>query len=83
LLIKYIVLYLSIIAMKQLCKQNKMTITIAIKEMKVLNLKRNVNKGYMQGLNIKEYDRINSLHSFLVSTKEGLDALYLNNLLTK
>ena len=60
-----------------------MTISIAIKEMKVLDLKRNVSKGYMQGLNIKEYDRINSLHSFLVSTKEGLDALYLNNLLTK
>ena len=69
--------------MKQLYKQNKMTITIAIKEMKVLDLKRNVSKGYMQGLNIKEYDRINSLHSFLVSTKEGLDALYSNNLLTK
>tara|TARA_R110000744_G_scaffold273773_1_gene386993 strand:+ start:383 stop:565 length:183 start_codon:yes stop_codon:yes gene_type:complete len=60
-----------------------MTITTAINEMKKLNLKLNVSKGYMQGLNIKEYDRINSLHSFLVSTKDGLDALYSNNLLTK
>tara|TARA_R110002049_G_scaffold277509_1_gene456018 strand:- start:14 stop:196 length:183 start_codon:yes stop_codon:yes gene_type:complete len=60
-----------------------MTITTAINEMKKLNLKLNVSKGYMQGLNIKEYDRINSLHSFLVSTKDGLDALYSNNLLIK
>jgi len=60
-----------------------MTITTAINEMKKLNLKLNVSKGYMQGLNIKEYDRINSLHSFLVSTKDGLDSLYSNNLLTK
>jgi hypothetical protein len=60
-----------------------MTIAIAIKEIKVLNSKINLSKGYMQGLNIKEYNRINSLHSFLVSTKEGLDTLYLNGLLTK
>jgi len=60
-----------------------MTITTAINEMKKLNLKLDVSKGYMQGLNIKEYDRINSLHSFLVSTKDGLYALYSNNLLTK
>mgnify|MGYP003630357116 CR=1 FL=1 len=60
-----------------------MTIAIAIKEMKELDSKINLSKGYMQGLNIKEYNRINSLHSFLVSTKEGLNALYLNSLLTK
>ena len=30
-----------------------MTITTAINEMKKLNLKLNVSKGYMHGLNIK------------------------------
>tara|TARA_R110000803_G_scaffold38314_2_gene82729 strand:- start:412 stop:588 length:177 start_codon:yes stop_codon:yes gene_type:complete len=42
-----------------------------LEEFKVLNTKRNPSKGYMQGLNLKDYDRINSLHSFLMSSEEG------------
>jgi hypothetical protein len=60
-----------------------LTIESAVNEIKVLNSKRQPLKGYMQGLTAKEYSRINSLHSFLVSTKEGLDALYSNGILTK
>ena len=60
-----------------------MTINKAINEVKVLSSKIDVSKGYMQGLNLKQYDRINSLHSFLVSTTEGLESLYSNGLLTK
>jgi len=60
-----------------------MTITTAINEIKELNSKIDVSKGYMQGLNLKQYDRINSLHSFLVSTPEGLELLYSNGILTK
>ena len=60
-----------------------MVITTAIKEMQVLNSKIDVSKGFMQGLTLKQYDRINSLHGFLVSTPEGLKSLYSNGLLKK
>jgi|14BtaG_2_1085337.scaffolds.fasta_scaffold240948_2 hypothetical protein len=42
-----------------------------LNEFKALKLKCKPSKGYMQGLNSKEYHRINSLHSFLLSTLKG------------
>tara|TARA_R110000822_G_scaffold158430_1_gene297988 strand:+ start:271 stop:459 length:189 start_codon:yes stop_codon:yes gene_type:complete len=42
-----------------------------LQEFKALKSKVQPNKGYMQGLSIDEYSRINSLHAFLVSTLEG------------
>jgi len=42
-----------------------------LNEFKTLKSKRNPVKGFMQGLNLKEYYRIISLHSFLLSTLEG------------
>ena len=42
-----------------------------LKEFKILNSKRNMSKGHMQGLDLKEYNRINSLHSFLMSSEKG------------
>jgi len=61
----------------------KLTIQSAIQEMKTISLKRNNSKGYTQGLNAKEYNRLNSLHSFLISTTEGLEAIYSEGILTK
>ena len=42
-----------------------------LNEFKALKLKCNPSKGYMQGLNPKEYHRISALHSYLLSTLEG------------
>ncbi len=42
-----------------------------LEEFKTLNSKRDLSKGYMQGLTLNEYNRINSLHAFLLSTEQG------------
>jgi len=60
-----------------------LTIKSAIQEMKTISLKRNNSKGYTQGLNTEDYNRLNSLHAFLVSSAEGLEAIYSEGILTK
>lgn len=40
-----------------------------------LNNKRDFTKGFQQGLSNEDYDRINSLHSFLLSSEEGIKVL--------
>lgn len=42
-----------------------------LEEFKTLKAKCNPAKGHMQGLTPKEYSRINSLHSFLMSSEKG------------
>ena len=50
-----------------------------VEEFKVLKAKCNPSKGYMQGLTLQEYDRINSLHAFLMSSKQG-EKEYINTI---
>ena len=51
------------------------TFDIRLKEFKLLNSKRNFTKGYTQGLSNNDYNRLNSLHAFLLSSDEGKDEL--------
>jgi hypothetical protein len=44
-----------------------------LKEYKDLHSKREVSKGHMQGLTPKEYNRINSLHSYFMGLFETLE----------
>jgi mevalonate pyrophosphate decarboxylase len=47
------------------------TYTNRLNEFKALNAKRNIAKGYMQGLTLEQYNRLNSLHAYLMSSEEG------------
>ena len=47
------------------------TFNIRLEEFKAINSKRNFQKGYIKGLNNDEYNRLNSLHAFLLSSDEG------------
>tara|TARA_R110000782_G_C14579784_1_gene388388 strand:- start:337 stop:513 length:177 start_codon:yes stop_codon:yes gene_type:complete len=50
-----------------------------LQEFKTLNLKRDFQKGYTQGLSNDDYNRLNSLHAFLLSSEEGKIQLAIIN----
>jgi hypothetical protein len=51
--------------------KNTATLTAnRLEEFKTLNSKRNFAKGHTQGLTEKEYQRLNSLHSFFMSSED-------------
>jgi hypothetical protein len=47
----------------------EMTINERKSEYKTLILKLNPSKGYMQGLNLREYNRINTFHAEFTATQ--------------
>jgi hypothetical protein len=51
--------------------KNTATLTAnRLEEFKTINSKRKPTQGHLQGLTEKEYQRLNSLHSFFMSSED-------------